>query len=141
MKNKLSFIWFTYQNYVHIAIFCQKKVWIGFDFEKIKEKSEQQKSLFFKLNSVQEACAKCFAVHLLKFEILQMTWKKMKEKTLVYSFSSIDLIFWWFFYVVSNFNMYVNRKAFFVSFLYWFDFNCIFIFIASWKYLTKSSRW
>ena len=26
-------------------------------------------------NSVQEACAKCFAVHILKFEILQTTWK------------------------------------------------------------------
>ena len=24
-----------------------------------------------KVNSVQEACAKCFAVHILKFEILQ----------------------------------------------------------------------
>ena len=28
-----------------------------------------------KVNSVQEACAKYFAVHLLKFEILQATWK------------------------------------------------------------------
>ena len=28
-----------------------------------------------KVNSVQETCAKCFAVHLLKFEILQTTWK------------------------------------------------------------------
>ena len=26
-----------------------------------------------KVNSVQEACAKCFAVHILKFEILQIT--------------------------------------------------------------------
>ena len=26
-----------------------------------------------KVNSVQEACAKCFAVHILKFEILQTT--------------------------------------------------------------------
>ena len=26
-----------------------------------------------KVNSVQEACAKCFAVHFLKFEILQIT--------------------------------------------------------------------
>ena len=78
MKNKLSFIWFTYQNYVHIAIFCQKKVWNGFDFEKIKEKSEQQKRLLFKVNSVQEACAKCFAVHMLKFENLSC---KPHEKT------------------------------------------------------------
>ena len=27
-----------------------------------------------KVNSVQEACTKCFAVHILKFEILQTTW-------------------------------------------------------------------
>ena len=26
-----------------------------------------------KVNPVQEACAKCFAVHILKFEILQIT--------------------------------------------------------------------
>ena len=31
------------------------------------------KSIVSKVNSVQEACAKCFAVHLLKFEILQVT--------------------------------------------------------------------
>ena len=51
-------IMFIYQYFV------KKKVWIGFDFEKIKEKSEQQKSLFFKVNSGQEACAKCFRVHI-----------------------------------------------------------------------------
>jgi len=28
-----------------------------------------------KVNSVQEACAKCFAVQILKFEILQITEK------------------------------------------------------------------
>ena len=28
-----------------------------------------------KVNSVQEACVKCFAAHILKFEILQMMWK------------------------------------------------------------------
>ena len=27
------------------------------------------------VNSVQEACAKCLALHLLKFEILQTSWK------------------------------------------------------------------
>ena len=31
--------------------------------------------LLGKVNSVHEACAKCFAVHLLKFEILQTTGK------------------------------------------------------------------
>ena len=30
---------------------------------------------WIKVNSVQEACVKCFAVHILKFEILQTTWK------------------------------------------------------------------
>ena len=29
----------------------------------------------FKVSSVQEPCAKCFAVHILKFEILQTTGK------------------------------------------------------------------
>ena len=28
-----------------------------------------------KVNSIQEASAKCFAVHIIKFEILQTTWK------------------------------------------------------------------
>ena len=37
--------------------------------------------LFHKVNSVQEACAKCFAVHILRFEILQIKWKKMKQRT------------------------------------------------------------
>ena len=32
-----------------------------------------------KVNSVQEACAKCFAVKLLKYELLQITCKKMKK--------------------------------------------------------------
>ena len=31
------------------------------------------KCRYHKVNSVQEACAKCFAVHILKFEILQIT--------------------------------------------------------------------
>ena len=32
------------------------------------------------VNSVQDACAKCFAVHILKFEVLQTAWKT-KQKT------------------------------------------------------------
>ena len=39
--------------------FC--RVWVNF------------KTNLLKVNSVQEACAKCFAVHKLKFEILQIT--------------------------------------------------------------------
>ena len=34
----------------------------------------------FKVNSVQEACAKCFVVHILKFDNLQTTWK-LKQRT------------------------------------------------------------
>ena len=37
-----------------------------------------------KVNSVQEACAKSFAVHLLTFEILQTTWKNKTKN-----------IYWW----------------------------------------------
>ena len=33
-----------------------------------------------KVSSVQEPCAKCFAVHISKFEILQTTWKN-EQKT------------------------------------------------------------
>ena len=29
-----------------------------------------------KVNSLQEACAKCFAAHMVKFEIMQITLKK-----------------------------------------------------------------
>ena len=32
-----------------------------------------------KVNSVQEACTKCFAVHILKFEILQITRNETKN--------------------------------------------------------------
>ena len=34
---------------------------------------------YLKVNSVQEACAKWFAVHVLKFEILQITLKKLNK--------------------------------------------------------------
>ena len=34
-------------------------------------------------NSVQEACAKCVAVHILKFEILQTTWKKHQNASFI----------------------------------------------------------
>ena len=36
--------------------------------------------LLRKVNSVQEACAKCFAVHIFKFEILPTTWEKKLSK-------------------------------------------------------------
>ena len=72
-----------------------------------------------KINSVQEACAKCFAVHMLKFEIfLQVTWKiwNKEHRTLIFLFfiytSSILMHFVLFFHVVfkiSNFDMW-NAK-------------------------------
>ena len=33
-----------------------------------------------KVDSVKEACAKYFVVHILKFEMLQATWKKQNKK-------------------------------------------------------------
>ena len=35
--------------------------------------------VLFKVKSVQEACAKCFAVHILKFEILKSHEKQNKK--------------------------------------------------------------
>ena len=35
---------------------------------------------FRKVNSPQEACTKSFAVHILRFEILQTTWKHKTKK-------------------------------------------------------------
>ena len=37
------------------------------------DKTMKKKKSSFKVNSAQEACAKCFAVYILKFEILQIT--------------------------------------------------------------------
>ena len=42
---------------------------------------------FVKVNSVQEACAKYFVVHMLKFEILQTTWKNKTK-----SIKMLDLL-------------------------------------------------
>ena len=55
-----------------------------------------------KVNSVQEACAKCFLVHILKFEILQITWKKWNKKnqTLSFHFLPQDSSFWCVFFFV-----------------------------------------
>ena len=72
-----------------------------------------------KVNSVQEACAKCFAVHILKFEILQTTWKdktknikmldllsseKLKSKGLISLFHFFHVIC-----KISNFNMWTAK--------------------------------
>ena len=52
----------------------------------------------FKVISVQEACAKCFSVHVSKFEILQISWNKWNKEhqALSFSFSQIDLAFGYF---------------------------------------------
>ena len=38
-----------------------------------------QEDMLSKVNSAQEACAKCFVVHVSKFEIPQITWKNRKN--------------------------------------------------------------
>ena len=50
------------------------------------------------VNSVQEACAKCFVYHISIFEILQITWKNETKsiKPLAFSFSPINLAFFLF---------------------------------------------
>ena len=70
--------------------------WLKNWFKPQKSNTEGPKSLFGKVNSVQEACTKCFAVHILTFEILQITWKNKTKniRLLVFSFWSIDFIFW-----------------------------------------------
>ena len=71
-----------------------------------------------KINSVQEACAKCFVVHILKFEILQITWKKWNKECQTLSFQfftnifCILMLFVLFFHVVfkiSNFNKWTAK--------------------------------
>jgi hypothetical protein len=39
----------------------------------IDSRNLQKLMICCKVNSVQEACAKCFTVHILEFEILQIT--------------------------------------------------------------------
>ena len=82
-------------------------------------------------NSVQEACTKCFGVHILKFEILQTTWKKQNKKHQNARFideklKTKSLMFFVLFFScdLQDFKFqYVNPKAFGASFLYWVDFK------------------
>ena len=85
---------------------------------KFEKNAPQSGKSFLCFNSVEEAYAKCFSVHILEFEILQITWKNRTKniRLLVFSFSSIDVTFWgffiFFFYVVckiSNFNMWTAK--------------------------------
>ena len=73
----------------------------------------------FKVNSVQEACAKCFAVHLSKFEILQTTWKNKTKniKMLVFIDEKLKLRVWCsllhFFHLIckiSNLNTWTAKR-------------------------------
>ena len=83
----------------------------------------------FKINSVQEACAKCFVVHILKFEILQPTWKN-KTKTskkldlLMKNWENekSDVLCFILLWDLKDFK-HENRNAFGTSFLYWVDFT------------------
>ena len=64
------------------------------DYGRQKNTFIVSKKSSLKVSSVQEACAKYFPVHILKFEILQITLKKRKKKNiapLVFKFSPIDL--------------------------------------------------
>ena len=85
-----------------------------------------------KVNSLQEACTKCFAVHILKFEILQpheKTKTKTKHQNAIFvgeKLKTLSLTFFVSFYScdLQDFKFYnVNRKAFDASFLYWVDFT------------------
>ena len=73
-----------------------------------------------KVNSVQEAFAKCFAVHILKFEILQITWKGWNKEYQTPSFQfftnrlSILMFLVLFFHLVckiSNFNKWTAKHS------------------------------
>ena len=73
---------------------------------------------YSKVNSVQEAYAKCFAVHILKIEILQITWNKRNKQHQTLSFQfltnrfNILMFFVLFFHVVckiSNSNLWTAK--------------------------------
>ena len=72
---------------------CLVKIWVLLFNMKVKlwplidslqREIDQPKLQLIKVNSVQEACAKCFVIHLLKFEILKNTWKNKTKN-----------IYWW----------------------------------------------
>ena len=71
-------------------------LWLFGSFGSLTKICQCSPTIWGKVKSVQEACAKCFAVHILKFEIFQIAWKKLNKEhqILVFSFSSIELAFW-----------------------------------------------
>ena len=110
-----------------VKLFSTTGILIGI-LEGCKKNLEEMSFMnFFKVNSVQEPCAKSFAVHLLKFEILQITWEKWNKEHQTHSFQFFSYRFWCFLFCFScglqDFKFwYVNRKAFGASFLYRVDF-------------------
>ena len=65
-----------------------------------------------KVNSVQEACTKCFAVHILKFEIFQITWKKGNKGnpySLVFHQMMFFILFLHVVCKISNSNMWTTK--------------------------------
>ena len=73
---------------------------------------------YSKVNSVQEAYAKCFAVHILKIRILQITWNKRNKQHQTLSFQfltnrfNILMFFVLFFHAgckISNLNKWTTK--------------------------------
>ena len=71
---------------------------------------------------MQEACAKCFAVQVLKFEILQITWEKWNKEHQTHSFQFFSYRFWCFLFCFScglqDFKFRIWRKLLVLSWLY-----------------------
>ena len=87
-----------------------------------------------KVNSVHEACVKCFEVHILKLEILQITWKKWNEKHQFLSFQFLTNRFSILVFLLQYFKVWcVNCKAYGASFFYYVDFNMK----IKWDYFSK----
>ena len=94
-----------------------------------------------KVNSVQEPCAKCFVVHILKFEISQTTWKNKTKniKMLDLLIKNWKLRAWCslfhFFHVILRFQILIRepqriwRKLLVLSWLYdfWHIHSLLFI--------------
>ena len=87
---------------------------------------------FLKVNSIQEASAKCFAVHFLEFEISQtlhiktQNSKHQNVKSIGEKLTTKGLMFFVSFFTcdLQGFkSYYVNHKAFGASFLYWVYFS------------------
>ena len=97
-------------------LFCVRRIPEEFpkNFQRIAAEFLKNSKIIPKENSVQEAWAKCFAVHLLKFEILQTTWKTKQKPSKCYLLVKNWklIVFALFFDVIckiSNFNMWTGK--------------------------------